>query len=246
MESTPQPVLESPEKETPPHRRRRSGQVHIAFLPLIFLLGLGVGYLAWNRPQPPTAPQATAEPTSPPEAIKRYDVPVDDDPTLGPANAPITFIMYSDYECPFCKKWYDEVFKPLSVDYATQVRFVYKDFPLYGLHDSAAPAAEAANCAGEQGKYWEYQDKLFSMEMKLETGSYKKYAQDLSLDSAKFEECLSSRRYEAEVKADYDFAARMGIQSTPTFFINGLALVGAQPLEVFRDLLDQELAGKIP
>ena len=221
--------------------------MHFAFLPLVFLLGLGIGYLAWNRPQPaPAAPQPTAEATAQQEPVKRYDVPADDDPSLGPAGAPITLIMYSDYECPFCKKWYDEVFKQLVVDYPTQVRFVYKDFPLYGLHESAAPAAEAANCAGEQGKYWEYQDKLFGMEMPLGTDAFKKYAQDLSLDSAKFEECLSSRRFEAEVKADYEFAARMGIQSTPTFFVNGLAIVGAQPLEIFKGVIDQELAGKIP
>ena len=123
---------------------------------------------------------------------------------------------------------------------------MYKDFPLYGLHANAAPAAEAANCAGDQGKYWEFQDKLFSMEQKLGTDGFTKYASDLSLDQAKFNDCLTTRKYEKEVQADYDFATNLGVQSTPTFFINGLAVVGAQPLNVFTNIIDQELAGKLP
>ncbi|MDD5368981.1 MAG: thioredoxin domain-containing protein [Anaerolineaceae bacterium] len=231
-------------------RRPRGAQVHVAFLPLLFLIGLGVGFLVWSRPAGAALVQNGASDTPPiandQQSYKRYVVPVDDDPTLGPDTAPITLIMYSDYECPFCQKWYHEVFKQLVVDYQGKIRFVYKDFPLYGKHNNAAPAAEAANCAGDQGKYWEYQDKLFGMTLELGAQSFIQYAADLSLDPQKFSDCLTSRKYQQEVQGDYDFATSLGVQSTPTFFINGLPVIGAQPIDVFKNIIDDELAGKIP
>jgi protein-disulfide isomerase len=132
------------------------------------------------------------------------------------------------------------------VDYQDKIRFVYKDFPLYGKHDNAAPAAEAANCAGDQGKYWEYQDKLFGMSMELGSKAFTQYAADLSLDPQQFADCLTSRKYEKEIQEDYDFATNLGVQSTPTFFINGLPVIGAQPIDVFRNIINDELVGKIP
>lgn len=244
---TPPPIDFREEKRL--SRKPKGPRVHAAYLPLAFLLGLAMGYLAWSRPATGTnqaTPTAGTQADSPQNTYKRYDIPVDDDPMLGPSDAPVTLVMYSDYECPYCRKWYEEVFKPLRDDYQGKIRFVYKDFPLYGLHANAAPAAEAANCAGDQGKYWEFQDKLFSMEQKLGTDGFTKYASDLSLDQTKFSACLTSRKYEKEVQADYDFATNLGVQSTPTFFINGLAVVGAQPLNVFTNIIDQELAGKLP
>jgi len=125
------------------------------------------------------------------------------------------------------------------------VRLVYRDFPLTSIHRNAFPAAEAANCANEQGVFWEYHDKLFSMELGLSSEAYQGYAQELDLDMNEFIECLESGRYKDEVQADFDFAANLGIRSTPTFFINGIALVGAQPFEVFQEVIDKELAGEL-
>jgi protein-disulfide isomerase len=101
-------------------------------------------------------------------------------------------------------------------------------------------------CAGDQGAYWPYHDKLFSDELGLNRDAYLQYAVDLGLDSDAFETCLESDKYEEFVQEDMDFALNLGVRSTPTFFINGLAVVGAQPIDVFTQVIDQELAGEIP
>ena len=216
-------------------------------LPVVFVLGIVAGYLLWGRTPPATAtadsPATLATPTV---QVRRYDVSVDDDPFIGPEDAPITIIEFSDYQCPYCKKWHDEVLDRMLANYPGQIRFVYRDFPLISIHPGAAPAAEAADCAGEQGSYWPFYQALFSMKYDLTTEAYQQYAAELGLDTQAFAECLADRRYESEVMGDYDYAVNLGISSTPTFFINGIPIVGAQPYEVFKQLIDKELAGEIP
>jgi len=218
--------------------------VYSLLIPMIFALGIGSGYLIWGRTPPATAtPAALATATV---QVRRYDVPVDDDPFIGPEDAPITIIEFSDYQCPYCKKWHDEVLDRMLANYPGQIRFVYRDFPLISIHPGAAPAAEAADCAGEQGSYWPFYQALFSMKYDLTTEAYQQYAAELGLDMQAFAECLADRRYEPEVMGDYNYAVNLGISSTPTFFINGIPIVGAQPYEVFKQLIDKELAGEIP
>jgi protein-disulfide isomerase len=146
-------------------------------LSMFFAAGLGLGYFLWGPTSKQTqaqviaAVQATqaANPTSEPQQaadpqqqqVKRYDVPIAGNPVLGSDNAPITIIEFSDYQCPYCIKWAVEVYKPLLEKYGKQIRFVYRDFPLTSVHPEALPAAMAANCAGEQGSYYGYHDKLF-------------------------------------------------------------------------------------
>jgi len=239
-------------------------------LAMAFLIGIGVGYFVWGYPLQKqlvdaqlanqnaqttiTAASAgaqaansaeQAQPTGTPEVV-RYDVPVDDDPILGPSDAPITLIEFSDYECPFCQKWHVEVYPKLREKYGDKIRFVYRDFPLYGLHANADSAAEAAQCAGNQKKYWEFHELLFTGGKNLSRTTYLDYATTLGLNQTSFEKCLDDRSYQKEVEADYQYASELGIQSTPTFFINGLAVVGAQPFEVFERIIDMELAGEIP
>jgi protein-disulfide isomerase len=108
------------------------------------------------------------------------------------------------------------------------------------------PSAIAAMCADDQGAYWPYHDKLFSDEYGLNRDAYIQYAADLDLDTSAFETCLDSGKYDDFIQADMDFSLNLGVRSTPTFFLNGLAVVGAQPLDVFTQLIDQELAGEIP
>jgi protein-disulfide isomerase len=174
-------------------------------------------------------------------------VPIDDDPIFGPEDAPITIIEFSDYECPYCRRWHQEVLPLLIEEYPDQVRLVYRDFPLTSIHSNAIPAAVAANCAGEQEAeaYWAYSERLFSMDLGLGAEAYQEYAEEIGLDTDAFAECLESNRYEDEVLADFEFASQLGIRSTPTFFINGIALVGAQPYDVFKQVIDQELAGEL-
>jgi protein-disulfide isomerase len=219
-------------------------------IPVIFVLGMGSGYLIWGHKSPATAPAAPAEQTeklaTPTVHVTRYPVPVDDDPSIGPENAAITIIEFSDYQCPYCKKWHDEVLDRLLANYPGQLRFVYRDFPLISIHPGASPAAMAANCAGEQGSYWPFHEALFSMKYDLTTESFQQYAVELGLDTQAFAKCLADQTYESEVMADYNYAANLGISSTPTFFINGIPIVGAQPYDVFRQIIDKELAGEIP
>ena len=267
---TPTPEGEEPEglpEETVTFKRSNLYTMLIVMyavlVPLVLAAGLGAGYLIWGQepgstasnaaqPQPDDAQQAaqapvqaeTGAPEVPPE-ITRYDVSIDDDPILGPDDASITIIEFSDYECPYCRRWHQEVLPQLIEEYPDQVRLVYRDFPLTSIHANAVPAAVAANCAGEQDGYWEFNKLLFNSEQGLSTEAYQQYAEELGLDSDSFNECFESNRYEDEVMADFEFASQLGIRSTPTFFINGIALVGAQPYEVFKQVIDQELAGEL-
>lgn len=253
LPSTDESISSSLPAERP---RRKRFSLYIGLIPLAFGLGLLAGYLVWG--QPPAATATAKEGTeagttseeaataSAPQAVTRYDVTNAASPSLGPADAPITIVEFSDYECPYCRRWHLETFPQLQAAYPEQLRFVYRDFPISSIHANAIPAAEAAHCAGEQGAFWEFNEKLFSMELGLSARAYQQYAADLGLDQQTFGECIDERRYAEEVQAEFDFAANLGIRSTPTFFINGIALVGAQPFEVFKQVIDLELAGEIP
>jgi protein-disulfide isomerase len=235
----------------------KRSHVYAALLPLAFVAGLAFGFIFWGRGPnlPAQAPAAAANPnatadqaqSTTPDQQKptRYTISVDNRPSIGPENAPITIVEFSDYECPFCKKFHAETFNSLMETYKGKIRFVHRNFPLSGIHANAFPAAEAANCAGEQGVYWAFHDKLLNGPS-LGSTVYTQYATDLNLDVTKFKDCITTNRYQTLVQEDYDFAANLGIRSTPTFFINGLAIVGAQPIEVFKQVIDQELSGKIP
>jgi len=227
---------------------------------LAFAVGLLVGYMAWGRNSgvaarttaqeaataAPQSGQVVEAPVTPEQqAYVRYDIPTEGFPSLGPADAPITIVEFSDYECPFCRRFYAETYRPLLDAYPGKIRFVYRDFPLTSIHPDAFPSAVAAACANEQDAFWAYHDKLFSSEQ-LGRQYYVQYATDLNLDVPAFEKCIDSDRYNDSINADADFAIKLGINSTPTFFINGLAVVGAQPLDVFKQVIDKELAGEIP
>jgi protein-disulfide isomerase len=213
-----------------------------------FAVGILVGYVAWGRAQPsaaavaaqPAGPVATAVPQ-----YVRYKIPTDGYPSIGPADAPITLVEFADFQCPYCRQWEQQTYQPLLQAYPGKIRFVYRDFPLTSIHPNAMPAAEAAQCANEQGKFWDFHDKLFGGQ-DLSDDIYKQYAQELGLDVTKFSDCLTNHTYASKIQQDSDFATNLGINSTPTFFINGLAIIGAQPLTAFTSVIDKELAGEIP
>ncbi len=219
---------------------------------LAFAVGILTGYVIWGRSSPQAQAVANNQAvvqapaaTQPPQ-FTRYDVPSDGFPSLGPANAPIVVVEFSDFQCPFCKRFYDETYQQLMDAYPGKIRFVYRHLPLTSIHPEAFPAAEASMCANEQSAFPKYHDKLFENQDKLGRELYMQIASDLNLDTVAFEDCLNAGKYKELVQQDSDFALNLGVQSTPTFFINGLALVGAQPLEAFKQLIDKELAGEIP
>jgi protein-disulfide isomerase len=171
----------------------------------------------------------------------RYEVPIaDHDPTRGPADAPVTLVEFSEYQCPFCAR-VNPTLKQLEQKYGNKVRFVFKDFPLPN-HQQAPKAAEAAHCAGDQGKYWELHDRLFANQQQLQVPELKAHAKAVGLEQAAFDQCLDSGKYAANVQADLDLGSDMGVQSTPTLYINGRVVTGAQPIAVFESLIDEELA----
>ncbi len=163
----------------------------------------------------------------------------DDNPSLGPAHAPITIVEFSDFQCPYCQQSV-RIFKELRHMYGEKIRLVYRDYPGPN-HPYAPQAAEAARCAGEQGKFWEYHDLLFGRQSPGKAWDFVALAKELGLQLNVFDSCLNSERFREEITRDLQDGLKLGITSTPTFFINGRPLVGAQPLATFQALIDRVL-----
>jgi protein-disulfide isomerase len=161
------------------------------------------------------------------------------DPFFGPENAQVTIIEYSDFQCPFCARAVPVLDQIKSV-YGDSVKFVFKDFPL-SFHQFAQKAAEAGQCANDQGKFWELHDMMFANQGSIDVGSIKGYASSLGLDTEAFNACLDSGKYAAEVQQDFNEGKAAGVSGTPTFFINGQKIVGAQPFSAFQQIIEQEL-----
>lgn len=162
-------------------------------------------------------------------------------PSRGAATAPVTIIEFSDYQCPFCAR-VNPTLARVRDKYGDKVRVVWKDFPLENIHPLAARAAEAAHCAGEQGKYWEMHDRLFANQKDLAADSLKKHAAAVGAEPVGFAACLDSGRHASRVTEGSAEGKALGIDSTPTLFINGRRVTGAQPWDVFEGIIEDELA----
>jgi protein-disulfide isomerase len=163
-------------------------------------------------------------------------------PSRGPKDAKVTIVEFSDFECPYCGAAHDTVEKVMN-DYAGKVRLVYRQFPL-SFHPHAAKAAEASLCALDQGKFWEFHDVLFKNQKKLAPDDLKAHATSVGLDGQKFGACLDSGEKKKAVDADEAAGAQAGVGGTPAFFINGIFLNGAQPIDEFKKVIDAELASR--
>ena len=166
-------------------------------------------------------------------------VSADDDPSTGPSGAPITIVEFSDFQCPYCKLSVPVV-KEVLAKYPGKVRVVYRDYPGPN-HPYAQQAAEAAQCAGEQGKFWEYHDILFDRQTAGTGWDFSGLAKELGLQLNHFATCLKTGRYREEVAKDLRDGFKLGISSTPTFFVNGRPLVGARSFVDFQALIDTVL-----
>jgi len=161
-------------------------------------------------------------------------------PTRGSASAPVTVVVFSDFQCPFCSKAEDTV-KQIEAAYPGKIRYVFKNNPL-SFHEHARLAAKASLAANDQGKFWEYHDALYAHPHDLDRASLERYAEDLGLDLRRFRAALDDARLDTVVEADVTEAHRLEIKGTPSFFVNGRLIQGAQPLAVFRARVDQALA----
>jgi protein-disulfide isomerase len=177
--------------------------------------------------------------TEPPQPVQ--NISVDDDPARGDANAPVTVVEFTDFECPACAAMHP-VLEEVLKSYGNKVRFVVRDFPL-SRHQHARKAAEAANAANAQGKFFEYAALLFARQKALDVPSLKKYATELGLDRARFDAALDRGTYAAEVKHDIDDGEMYGVDVTPTIFINGLRLK-VLSAEGLREAIDRAAAGR--
>lgn len=171
-----------------------------------------------------------------------FDVKVGSAPVYGSDNAKVTIVEFSDFQCPFCSKGADLV-NELKKKYGNKIRVAFKNYPLPFHHD-AKGAAVAGLCAHEQGKdaFWKMHDEMFANQNALKPADLKKTAAKLKLDEKKFAECLDSNKYLAQVNKDMEEGQKLGVKSTPTFFVNGALVQGAQPIEVFSEIIDSELA----
>lgn len=175
-----------------------------------------------------------------PPSVFRVDLSVAGEPFKGSEKARVTIVKFEDFQCPFCKQ-VQPTFHELLSRYNDKVRLVHKDLPLESLHPQARQAAEAARCAYEQGKFWEYHDKLYANSPKASADDLKSYAKEVGLNVDSFDHCLASGKYKAVVQQDLNEGAQLGLTGTPTFFINGREISGNQPLETFEAIIDEEL-----
>jgi protein-disulfide isomerase len=189
-----------------------------------------------------------------PAPFKGADLSIDGEPFMGSKDAKVTVIEFSDYQCPFCGRNFQQTFPQIVTDYVKtgKVKYVFHDFPLEQLHPNAFKAAEAARCAGEQGKYWEMHDKLFANQRALDAKNLPDYAKAVGLDADKFQQCLSSEKDSSKIRAELDAGSKIGITGTPAFFLGATEpnqskihatkfISGAQPYASFKAAIDELL-----
>lgn len=176
-----------------------------------------------------------------PPPIFRSTIVTSGAPVLGASTAPVTIVEFSDFHCPYCRR-IQPVLDQVRAKYGDKVKIVFRDFPLDSLHPEAGVAAEAARCATEQGKFWEFHDKLFKNDPDVSQATLGRFAQEVGMDVTAFEACRAAGKYKESIEASLQEGSKLGVNGTPTFFINGRILVGAQPVEAFSRMIDEELA----
>jgi protein-disulfide isomerase len=224
---------------------------------LALLLGLAMilgGLSACSTPVPtptvtpvPSTQTPSPQPDTTPEGTKEPLIPLDDDPMLGSPDAPVTIIEYSEYLCPYCRRFVLETLPLIEEQYIDtgKVNLIFRDFPVHG--QAAIAMAMVAECAADQGKFWEMHTLLFE---RVEEWSSSEellqalmgYADELGMDQDEFSTCLQEGTVVERIREDYEVATQEGVEATPMFFINGTLIRGAQPFEEFQKVIDAELA----
>jgi protein-disulfide isomerase len=171
----------------------------------------------------------------------KVEVAYDPARVRGDAKAPVTIVEFSDFQCPFCQKA-EPILKDLLAKYNGRVKLAFLDFPMRSLHPQAQIAAEAARCADQQGKFWQYHDVLFTDQTKLDEAGLAQSARSLGLDENSFQSCLKSGKFKAQIEHDVQEGTQAGVAGTPAFFINGISLNGVQPEAAFEKIINTELA----
>lgn len=171
-------------------------------------------------------------------AVDRAAIETADNPELGSAAAKLTIVEFADFECPYSKDTAN-VIRKVMAKYGDKVNFIYRDYPLTSIHANARPAALAAECAREQGKFWEYHDKLYGNAPALSYADLLRYGKEVGLEEKQFESCVAGEKYKEKVDADTAAAQKLGIAGTPTFFFDGVKVEGAIPEEIFEAVIQR-------
>lgn len=216
--------------------------VPIAILISAVIISGAILYSSKNNAGTQLAPQKnTANVLAQAQPQPNTDIKITDtDPSLGNPSAPITVVAFEDFECPFCQRFTQQTEPQLIQNEikSGRARLVWKDFPL-SIHAHTEKAHEAARCAWEQNKFWEYHDLLFKNQRELGVDNLKQYAKELNLNQQKFESCLDSGKYAALIQEKVNEGINAGVNGTPSFFVNGAILVGAQPYQAFTAAIAQ-------
>lgn len=229
--------------------------------PILIVLLVIVAFLAgmfWTKIQSleqGEAPEKVVQ-ASPTPGVPEGEVPLSEEQIArieqgeagvkGEEGAPITIVEFSEYQCPFCGKYVEETYFQIWEEYGDQIRYIFRDYPL-SFHQHAQTLAEVARCAGDQDQYWEMHDLIFENQEEWSSkqnidADISGFVTQLGLDGDEFDSCLSSGKYTQAVKDNLQIGIEVGVQGTPTFFINGQQLVGAQPFSAFQSIIDAELA----
>ncbi len=198
--------------------------------------------------------RSRAQPQAEPEAPLFSQASIDDDPVMGSKDAPLTLIEFSDYQCPFCGRFYRLILPQIKKDFIDtgRLKYVFRDFPL-SMHPFAGKAAQAAQCSGEQGKYFDFHDKVFENQSSMNIDALKSYAKGLGLNMKDFNACLDGGKYADEIKKDMEAGVKAGVRGTPSFIlgrttsdgvIKGRLIRGAQPYQVFKSAIEELLKAK--
>ncbi len=250
------------------HRRRKEGLSTNAMLTIATILGILVLISAYavgfqigrlNAQAPADSPvkeQAAPTPAvkaeqkapTPPPPPARVEISLEGVPIKGDPDAPVTIVEWSDFQCPFCGRFYSQTLEQLTKDYIDtgKVKFAYRDFPL-SFHPYAQKAAEAGKCAFKQGNeyFWQLHDKMLGNQRAITVDDIKSYAAEIDgLDVDTFNSCLDSGEMADAVKKDFDAGRKAGVRGTPGFFVNGKLISGAQPYAVFKQAIEDELSAK--
>jgi protein-disulfide isomerase len=205
------------------------------------VFGLAIGWVAWHGG--PGSSATAAGGTGPSAGSYVEGVDVSHDPIMGPDDAPVTIVEFSDFECPFCQRFATRTAPLLRRQYGENVRWIFVNLPLQSIHPRAYDAALAGECVAEQGMFWDYYDALFSGRWAMSDEGLTAAAVAVGVESDRFTECFQSAHFAAEVAADLKESRKFYILGTPTFFVNGRRLEGAQPPEAFAAIIDSILSG---
>lgn len=200
------------------------------------LVGLALGWLAWRAAEAPESATGAGSAASGIEYVEGVDV--SNDPVLGPADAPVTIVEFSDFECPFCSRFARQTAPALRRQYGDRIRWIFVNYPLRSIHPNAYEAALAGECAVAQDRFWPFYDALFSGRHRISASGYADAAREAGLDSDRFETCYDNADYAAEVALDMKEGEKFYILGTPTFYVNGKRMEGAQRPEAFAAVID--------